>query len=321
MAVVYGPDDVRIEERPVPQPQAGELLVRTYACGVSGIDVAAESAQRAPFVLGHEPAGVVAALGKGEPPVDDAGVPFAVGDRVFVHHHAPCFSCAACRRRDYVQCTTWRKSKLDPGGVAEYVRVPRENVLDTLRLPDSVSFDDATLIDATGCAVKALRRSGVRPGDVVFVSGTGALSTIVARVAQQWGARVVAGDVRAARELTEGGGPRVVLCVPGTAEAVRDALALCGAGGTVVMLNPLPIGVAFDTDLNDFYFRDLQLVASYACGPDETREALALIAEGVIGAAGVTVGFPFDEAGSAYRTLSEERKPVVFLDPTLQLIA
>ena len=114
-AVLYDVNDVRIEERAVPELCDGELLVRTMASGICSGDVMGwYIARKAPLVLGHEPAGIVAAVA-GE-------CALSIGDRVFVHHHAPCFECRACTRGDYVQCATWRATKIEPGGIAEYFR-------------------------------------------------------------------------------------------------------------------------------------------------------------------------------------------------------
>ena len=105
-----------------PRIGPGELLVQVAACGVCGSDVMDWYTQKkAPAVLGHEPAGVVAAVGAGV-------TQFKEGDRVFMHHHVPCFVCHYCRRGFYSNCETFRETHLDPGGFAEYVRVPALNV-------------------------------------------------------------------------------------------------------------------------------------------------------------------------------------------------
>ena len=135
-AILYDAGDVRVEERPVPTLGEGELLVRTAASGICTSDVMAWYVKRkAPLVLGHEPAGVIAAVGAGALPRDEDGRAFAPGDRVFAHHHAPCFACRRCARGEHVQCATWRATRIDPGGIAEFFRVPRENVRDTLVFP------------------------------------------------------------------------------------------------------------------------------------------------------------------------------------------
>ncbi len=331
-AVLYDVDDIRIERRPVPALGPSDVLVRTAASGICSGDVLAWYVRRkAPLVLGHEPAGVIAALGAGDSPRDENGRPFAVGDRVFVHHHAPCFACPACDRGDYVQCTTWRSTKIDPGGIAEYFRVAPENQRDTLRLPDDVSFADAALIEPLACVVKSLRRGGLQPGDTLYVIGLGVMGQMHVLAAGALGARVFGSDfIAARRELaarngaiafhpddapaTLGGGARVVVCGPGTASAIRAALAAAEAGGTVVMFTPIEPGTPLEIDPQRLYFDDLRIVGSYSCGPDDTRASLRLIADGVVTAQKLNATtLSIDEVPRAYRDLAESKilKPIV----------
>lgn len=326
-AVLYDRDDVRIEERVVPRLEPGEVLVRTMASGICSGDVMGWYIRRkAPLVLGHEPAGVVAETG--------GGAPFAVGDRVFVHHHAPCFACRACSRGDYVQCATWRATKIDPGGIAEFFRVGSENLADTLALPESVPFPDASLVEPLACVVKSLRRGGVGAGDRLYVIGLGVMGQLHVLAASSLGADVFAGDfIAARRSLAQRNGARafhpddagamlpdgadVVVCGPGTAPAMRAAFAAVARGGTVVMFTPFAPETPLEADPEKFYFGDLRLVASYSCGPDDTRAALALIGEGVVTAekVGATL-VTLDEVPRAYRALAEAEiiKPIVVFD-------
>jgi len=326
-AVLYDVDDIRIEQREVPAIAAGELLVHTRASGICTGDIMGWYVRRkAPLVLGHEPAGVVASVGDG---VWD----FAPGDRVFVHHHAPCFACEACEREDYVQCATWRKSKIDPGGLAEYFRVPRENVRDTLPLPAHVPFIDGALVEPLACVVKSIRRAGVRAGHHVYIIGLGVMGLMHALVARARGARVSGSDflegrrqhaaslgVQTVRPDRPPSGADVVICGPGSPQALRDAFAAVAPGGTVVMFTPLDPVVPLTFDPNDLYFRDVNLVTSYSCGPNDTREALDLISRGIVTAQllGATL-YPLEEAPAAYDALRSSRilKPIVTFEPTL----
>jgi L-iditol 2-dehydrogenase len=342
VAMLYDVDDIRIESRAIPELQNGELLIETRASGICSGDIMGWYVRRkAPLVLGHEPAGTIAAVGGGPPPVDEDGRAFVVGDRVAVHHHAPCFECIACSRGDYVQCTTWRASRIEPGGLAEYFRVPRENVRDTLRLPDDVSFADGSLVEPLGCVMKSLRRSGQCAGDNVLVIGLGVMGLMHVAIAHEREARVIGTDFRAERRAlaqslgaialepedesalmraTGGRGADVVICGPGTPEALRNAMAAAASGGTIVMFAPLEPGIAASLDLNDLYFRDLRLVASYSCGPDDTREALSAIARGVVTAEKLhATTFPLEQAAQAYRALAEAQivKPIVIFEPSL----
>ncbi|MGC1381148.1 MAG: alcohol dehydrogenase catalytic domain-containing protein [Candidatus Baltobacteraceae bacterium] len=326
-AVLYDIDDIRIEERPVPALGDGEVLVRTMASGICSGDVMAWYIRRkAPLVLGHEPAGVIAAV--------NGDSKFSVGDRVFVHHHAPCFACRACARGDYVQCSTWRATKIDPGGIAEYFRVSAENQRDTLTLPDGVAFPDASLVEPLACVVKSLRRSGVAPGDRLYVIGLGVMGLLHVLAARALGVEVFAGDFIAERRalgerngavtfhpddvrgvLTDGAD--AVICGPGTAPAMQAAIAAAAPGGRVVMFTPFSPETPLAIDPERFYFGDLRLIASYSCGPDDTREALRLIGSGTVSAERVGASLVgLDEVPRAYRELAASRivKPIVCFD-------
>ena len=324
-AVLYDVDDIRIETRDVPAIAQGEVLVQTRAAGICTGDVMGWYIRRkAPLVLGHEPAGVV---------VESKNEEFSPGDRVFVHHHAPCFECRACARGEYVQCATWRASKIDPGGLAEYFRVPRENLRDTLKLPVDLPFTDGALVEPLACVMKSLRRGGVREGDTVFVIGLGVMGLMHGLAAQAQGAQVVGSDfielrrnfasslgIRAVSPEQPFSGADVVICGPGSPEALRNAFAAAAPGGTVVMFTPLEPGIPFTFDPNDLYFRDLRFVPSYSCGPPDTRAALDLIKRGIVTAErlGATY-YPLEEAPAAYAALqrSEILKPIVTFEPSL----
>ena len=115
-AVYLGDGEVRIEDRPAPEPGPGEVLVAMRACGICGSDLMEwYVTPRAPLVLGHEPAG----CGRGAGP----GLP-APGARVFVHHHVPCGECAYCARGRETLCETFKQTRIEPGGFSELILVP-----------------------------------------------------------------------------------------------------------------------------------------------------------------------------------------------------
>ncbi|GIW45382.1 MAG: sorbitol dehydrogenase [Candidatus Binatia bacterium] len=327
-AKAYDYLDIRLEELPVPAIGAGEILVRARACGICSGDVTPwYIRKKAPIVLGHEPVGEVAAVGPGVEHL-------ALGARVFVHHHVPCFSCPACDRGEFVQCATWRATSLDPGGMAEFFRVPAPNVeADTLLLPDSVTDLDGTLIEPLGCVVKSLRRAGMVHGATVLVIGLGVMGQLHVLLARYWGAKMVIGaDLRAVRcqkalelgadvavdasthdvvsaatEATGGRGCDIVIAGPATTEALDLAIRCAARGGTVVQFMGTAPGERYALDTHDLYFREVRLVPSYSCGPQETREALELIEAGVVRAHHVvTHRFPLAEVGEAYRTAAQD---------------
>src|SRR5947209_11113982 len=187
LAVEYhANDDVRIVELPVPEVGPGELLVQLRACGLCASDVMEWYMKpRAPLYPGHEPVGTIAAVGSG---VEQ----FAIGQRVFIHHHVPCMVCHFCQRGSFSQCATFRATRLYPGGLAEYIRVPAPNVrLDVLPLPDALSIEAATLIEPLACCIRGINRACISAGNTVLVLGAGSNGLMLAQLAQRCGANRV----------------------------------------------------------------------------------------------------------------------------------
>ena len=320
VALARAVDDVEVVTRDVPAIGPGEILVAMKAVGICGSDTAGwYVATKAPAVLGHEPAGVVAEAGE--------GAPFAPGDRVVVHHHAACGVCPACLAGEDVQCAAWRKNRLDPGGLAELVRVEAAAVArDVLRLPDAVSFEDGALTEPVACAVKAVRRAAVRPGDTVAVIGLGANGALLGLVARDAGARRLVGcDPDAARRAhalrlgfdqvlapedglsekvkrADRAGADVVFVLPTAEDAVLSALSAAAPAGRVVFYSPVAPGKTWTLSPHSMYLRDLSLLFSYSSGARDLREALALIERGVVRASDlVTHRVPLADAAEAFR--------------------
>jgi L-iditol 2-dehydrogenase len=316
-AKIYDMDDIRIEDQPIPEIGPRDALVKMYRCGICSGDVTPWYIRRkAPIIVGHEPAGIIEALG------DEVGS-LSIGDRVFVHHHAPCYRCRHCRRSNFTMCATWKKTHLDPGGIAEYVRVPEINLrYDTLVLPDQVSFDDGTLIEPVACSVKAIEKVNIRPGDVVLIIGLGFMGQLNGMVARHYGAKTIIGAdmvpyrldkalelgmdhvvhveqedlTKAVEKLTEGFKADVVIVGPGSVPAMQTGLTCAGKGGTVLFFMSSPEDAVLSFKPFDIYFDEITIVCSYSCGPNDTRMALDLITSGVITADQVvTHRFPIEE--------------------------
>lgn len=326
-AVAHDFKDIRIEDVPVPEVEPREALVKIAACGICSGDVMPwYIRKKAPVVLGHEPAGTIVEVGK---EVKN----FKVGDRVAMHHHAPCFTCRFCRRGDYVQCDTWRRSKIVPGGIAEYVKIPEENLYgDTLLVPDTVSMEDAVLTEPTACVVKGFKRARIRPGDIVLVTGLGTMGQLNILLAKHYGAKmVIAADFNnfrcnyakkmgadlvvnlterdlfdAVKEATSGIMADIVVVGPSSIKAMEEGIRCCGRGGTVLLFTPTPKEENLLINPHDIYFNEISLVPSYSCGPFDTREALELIEMEVVSAKKiVTHRYTLEQAGEAFKTTAE----------------
>lgn len=332
VARIYDYLDVRIEEesRPVPGPR--EAVVRALACGICSGDVVPwYIRKKAPLVFGHEPVGEIVEVGS---EVEH----LRPGERVFVHHHAPCGQCRACQRREFVQCPTWRASKIVPGGMAEYFLVPEVNLFgDTLALPANVSAEDGALTEPLACVVKSLRRAGDVRGASILIVGLGVMGQLHVLLARHLGARTIIGaDLVESRcrhakglgadlvldaskgdlakqvlDATEGVGAEVVIAGPATTDAIELAARCAAPGGTVVQFMGTPPGTELRWLSNEMYFREVRLIPSYSCGPDDTRDALGYIERGVVRAQHVvTHRFPLEEAREAYRVAAEDRSAI-----------
>ena len=320
-------DDIRVVELPIPAIGPCELLVQMRACGLCASDVMEWYMKpRAPLYPGHEPVGIVAAVGEG---IEQ----FAVGQRVFLHHHVPCMVCHFCRRGSFSQCPTFRATRLYPGGLAEYIRVPALNVqLDVLSLPDELSFEAATLIEPLACCVRSINRAAIRPGDSVLVLGTGSNGLMLAQLAQQRGAvPVMIVDPIAYRRqraldigidyaldpqtgtaidqihsMNDGRKPDVVIVTPSSISAMQQGIELVGPGGTVLLFAPPPPEALLPVTPNTLFFQEISLRTSYSAGPYETRHALDLLRNGRIRPESViTHRFPLKDAAQAFQLVAK----------------
>jgi len=330
LAVEYhSNDDVRIVDLPIPEIAPGELLVRLRACGLCASDVMEWYMKpRAPIYPGHEPVGVVAAVGEGVQQ-------FSVGQRVFIHHHVPCMVCHFCQRGSFSQCLTFRATRLYPGGLAEYVRVPALNAqLDVLPLPDELSFESATLIEPLACCVRGINRAAIQSGDSVLVLGAGSNGLMLAQLAQQRGAvRVIIIDPIAYRRqraldagidhvldpgseeenllqhiyaVNHGRKPDIVLVTPSSISAMRQGLQLVGPGGTVLLFAPSSPTSTLPITPNTLFFQEISLHTSYSAGPYETRQALDLLHTGRIRPETViTHRFPLKDVAKAFALVAK----------------
>src|SRR4030065_1106191 len=170
---------------------SGELLMKVMASGVCGSDVMEwYRIKKAPLVLGHEIAGEVVEAGKG---VNK----YKKGNRVFVSHHVSCNTCHYCLIGHTSACDTLRTTNFEPGGFAEYIRVPMINVdRGTFILPDTVSYDEGAFIEPLSCCLRGLKLSHFQPGQRVIVIGSGISGLLHIQLAKALGAgRIVATDV------------------------------------------------------------------------------------------------------------------------------
>ena len=328
--VYYSLDNIIIEDRPTPKIGAQEVLVEMRACGICGSDLMEWYLKtRAPLVLGHEPSGIVAKAGS---KVEG----FEVGDRIFTHHHVACLTCYYCRRGAYTLCEQFTKTHLEPGGFAEYFKVPAANLQkDTLKIPTEFSFEEATLIEPVGCCIRALNKCNIQPSDSAVVVGAGPSGIIFTMLLRIFGAsQVVVTDfvdyrLKAANRLgadltvnpekeslmdvvkkaTDGRGADVVVVTAPNVNAYLAGMELCRKGGTLCVFAPTQPEDFMRISPNRLFFSEIKLVPSYSTSHIETRIALRLIRAKRIDAKKlITHRFPLSRTAEAFQTAARSKE-------------
>lgn len=298
----YSNKDVHLEEIPVPKIGPRELLLKVIASGICGSDVMEwYRRDKVPLVLGHETAGEVVEVGEG---IER----FSLGDRVVATHHVPCNTCHYCLNGHHTVCETLlRGTHFEPGGFAEYVRIPAINVdRGVFHIPGGVSYEEASFMEPLACVLRGQRNAGLKPGQSVLVMGAGISGLLHVSVARALGAGlVVAADtisfrlkkaeemgahlclnadddlIRALRKANEGRlADLVIICFEGF---IPMALKAVERGGTVLFFSGASEGAKIPTAINDLFWRtEITLTSTYAGAPYDCDMALKLIKAGTV---------------------------------------
>ena len=289
-AVYRGIDNIRIEEVPLPEVGAGELLVKVAACGVCPTDIKKirYGSVPPPRIFGHETSGTIVRAG--------ARVrAFKVGDRVALHHHVPCLKCHACRHRAFAQCPEYKKTGITAGfepaggGFAEYVRVMESVLPGVVKIPKRNSFLEGAMLEPVNTVLKAVKMLPLLRGDYVLVAGQGPIGLMFTRLLRSAGARVIATDLLPERlalakkfgaklvldpisagfekkvlKFTGGIGlDAAVIAVPSN-DAVRQAQNLLRGGGHLLLFAQTRRGDEMPVDLSAICVDEKQLLGSYS---------------------------------------------------------
>lgn len=329
-ALVDSQGRLELADLELPEIGRGEILVKMRACGVCGTDLEKLHGMRVtPPVLGHEVSGDIEEIGSG---VEG----YSVGDRVAVHHHVPCQTCFYCTHGDQTMCPDFPKSNLDPCGFAEYFRVPETNVSKgaVFQLPSSMSYEEATFAEPTGCCIRGLNRFGVQPSDGVLVIGAGPAGLTHIKLLRARGVRsIFAADMiesrlawakrfgadstfnvaeqdlfRSVLDATEGRGVDRAIVASGNLKAIQSSLSLVRKGGKILLFGIPPQRSLLNCDVSDIFIREIKLVPSYSTTEYEMKTALEMMATGKIQLSDmITHRFRLAEIADALRTAEDAR--------------
>jgi L-iditol 2-dehydrogenase len=322
----YNNGDVRLEEMPRPKIGPGEILVKVIASGICGSDVMEwYRIRKAPLVLGHEIGGEIAEIGEG------VGR-YKIGDRVFVSHHIPCNTCHYCLMGYHTACETLHTTNYDPGGFAEYIRVPELNVdRGVFILPEELSFEDGVFIEPLACVVRGQRVANLQAGQSVLILGSGISGLLHLLLARTLGAgRIIATDVseyrlqmarafgadavlqaaedipESVRRINKGRLADLVIVCTGAPAAFHQALKAVDRGGTILCFATTEPDVELSIPLNEFWRNEIKLMPSYGNSPLDATVAIELIRSGRVPVGKmITHRLPLDKAGYGFRLVAE----------------
>jgi len=280
----------------------GDILVMMRACGICGSDVEKVFGKygQPSMRLGHEPAGIITQVGS---EISN----FSVGDRVFTHHHVACYSddCHECSHGNETMCKRYYESNLEPCGLADEYIVPEWNVKHggVLKIPDSMSFEEAAMIEPLACCIRAWNNFTHKNYDSVAILGigpTGIMHALLAKFyglievfcldlndyrldfAQKLETITIHSDDPTASEIIKTNlqhpfGVDIVIVATGNLKALQDAVTFVRKGGTIVMFGVPSKGATVELDMSKVYSKSITIVNSYAASDMDTRDALEKI--------------------------------------------
>jgi L-iditol 2-dehydrogenase len=301
VAIIKSNSNVEIKNVEKPRVGPGDILVKMRACGICGSDVEKVFGKygQPSMRLGHEPAGVITQVGS---EVSN----FVVGDHVFTHHHVACYSddCHECSHGNETMCKKYCESNLEPCGLADEYIVPEWNVKHggVLKIPDSMSFEEAAMIEPLACCLRAWQKSRIMNGDSVAILGIGPTGIMHAMLAKLYGFEKIfcldlnefrldfakkleattihSGNTNALEQIkseTTNQGVDVVIVSTSSLNALKDAINFVRKGGTIVMFGVPSKGASVELDMSELYSRGITIVNSYAASDFDTKEALEKI--------------------------------------------
>ena len=300
-AVVKSNSNIEIKNIENQSVGPGDILVKMRACGICGSDVEKVFGKygQPSMRLGHEPAGIITQVGQ---EVSN----FVVGDRVFTHHHVACYldDCHECSHSNETMCKKYYESNLEPCGLADEYIVPEWNVKHggVIKIPDSMSFEEAAMIEPLACCIRAWNKFTYKNNDSVAILGIGPTGIMHALLAKLYGFEKIfcldlnefrldfakkfetttinSGNTNALEQIkseTANQGVDVVIVATSNLNALKDAVSFVRKGGTIVMFGVPSKGANIELDMSEIYSKGLTIVNSYAASDFDTKEAVEKI--------------------------------------------
>lgn len=326
VAVYYRNDDVRIKKTAIPKIGDGEILIKVKASGICGSDVMEwYRIKKAPIVLGHEVTGEIVEVGK---KVEG----YKVGERIFASHHVPCDECHYCLAGHHTACPTLHSTNFDPGGFAEFIRLPEINVKKgIIKLPENLSFEEGTFIEPLACVLRAQRLAKVNPDDIVLIIGSGISGLLQLKLARYKGAKkIIITDINPYRldiakkigadlttlaseyspeklkKSTNGSLATKIFICAGALSAFEQAFESIDNGGTIVFFATPPPEIKVPLPATELWRREITMLTSYGASPQDLKASLELIARNEIKVEDlITHRLSLDDAPLGFKLVAE----------------
>lgn len=324
-AVYYNNKDIRIEDVEKPVITDDEILVKTIACGLCGGEAMEwYHIKRAPKVMGHEPAGIIEEVGKNV-------TGYKKGERIFVNHHVINVNSHLSVRGHYTKDEVYHKSKLNPGGMCEYFKISAEHIKTSIiKLPDTMPFGEATILEPWGCVIGGLKKSYIQPGDTVAVVGCGFMGQGFIHMAPLFGAgKIIACDlsdyrlekakeagandvinpnkenpIEAITKLNDGRKADVVISTVPFIGVIDQAYNMVHTGGTLHLNAPPPVDAEWSFKPNDMYTKEITITTKYSADHQDVYQLFEFIQSGRVNPSlGITHRFELEEIGEAFKLL------------------
>ncbi|MBI5639908.1 MAG: zinc-binding dehydrogenase [Nitrospirae bacterium] len=325
-AVLTTPGRIDLCEMPMPEPSAGELLVKIKASLTCGTDLKAflrgHSLIPMPGPFGHEFSGVVIDKGKGVRK-------FNVGDAVMAVHSAPCLECQYCKRKFFNLCQNVMSSKV-LGAFSEYILLPEHIVRQNVFLkPESLSFREAAFLEPLACVVHGMEPLNITKGDTVFIIGAGPIGLLHLILAKAKGARVIvtgleedrlgtakglgaelafhpSHTVRSVREFTCGMGVDHVIECTGQPIVWEAAIDYVRKGGNVVMFGGCKSGTTVRFLTDRLHYDEITIRGTFHFTPEDVKEAYSLLINRKVNVRKLISGaYPLKEIHKAFLRLAK----------------
>ena len=282
-----------------------EVIVNMKMCGLCGTDIEKINGnyKASGITLGHEPVGIIHKKGKNV-------IDFNIGERVFVHHHVPCYNCHHCLNNSETMCNQYRKTNIEPGGFSEFFKVPQINIINNgiLKLPNNVSFENAMFIEPMACCIRALNKIKVKKTNSYYISGLGSIGLMFLKLLRLEGVdKIFVSDIKNEKlkyaqkiekcitinaldntesniinQETNNIGIDVAIVATGNMNAIIKSLEVLRKGGKILLFGIPAINSLLKYDISKLVTNEISIITSNAATEKDTKLALEYLSKNKI---------------------------------------